>query len=391
MGCVGWRETEPELPAAPMGTELPGLPQQRAVDAHTRAHLRCTPVAACVQAHGALAQPGTWATSRTPCSALQPRGGKGLLRWDPSAPQGAARAGEGRSRGSPRCHLHLQHVPSLCRVSQGHRALAGGDACWWQEEAGTLLAPLPVGDRAAGTWPPCVPRSRAPGEGLCPWLSLPQAPQALPASPSVPASPLPAPDVLGRGREQPRQLQSTRARCAGRTLRALRRLPSPRPVLIQPRHGTGRKDIPPVGTACTHGVIPSSLRGKPQGGCSRSPSPSAARAGPKEPCWDAACATPSPAVAPIPCWLPGQEPSWPEFSRLSVLGLSPAVTKPSYGRKSASEPRWMPGCLRLLPHCSLSATGTGSTEPPGMVFPSKWCRGTKLPHQQCLGDCSELC
>lgn len=183
MGCVGWRETEPELPAAPMGTELPGLPQQRAVDAHTRAHLHCTPVSACVQAHGALAQPGTWAASRTPCSALQPRGGKGLLRWDPSAPQGAARAGEGRSRGSPRCHLHLQRVPSLCRVSQGHRALAGGDACWWQEEAGTLLAPLPVGDRAAGTWPPCVPHSRAPGEGLCPWLSLPQAPQPLPASP----------------------------------------------------------------------------------------------------------------------------------------------------------------------------------------------------------------
>lgn len=142
VGCVGWREAEPELPGAPMGAELPGLPQQRAVDAHTRAHLCCTPVSASVQAHGALARPGTWATSRTPCSAPQPRGGKGLLRWDPSAPQEAARSGEGRSRGSPRCHLHLQRaiaaLASLGRVSQGRCALAGGDACSWQEEAGTF-------------------------------------------------------------------------------------------------------------------------------------------------------------------------------------------------------------------------------------------------------------
>lgn len=378
MGCVGWRETEPELPAAPMGTELPGLPQQRAVDAHTRAHLLCTPVAACVQAHGALARPGTWATSRTPCSALQPRGGKGLLRWDPSAPQGAARAGEGRSRGSPCCHLHLQRVPSLCRVSQGHRALAGGDACWWQEEAGTFSAPLPVGDRAAGTWPPCVPRSRAPGEGLCPWLSLPHAPQPLPASPRCAGeregAALAAAEHPGQMRRahfaspaeaaEPQACTYPAATWHGKKGHSSRRnsLHAWRHPLLTAREATGR--VFPV---------PQPLRS------------------PKEPCWDAACATPSPAVAPIPCWLPGQEPSWPEFSRLSVLGLSPAVTKPSYGRKSASEPRWMLGCLRLLPHCSLSATGTGSTEPPGMVFPSKWCRGTKLPHQPCLGDCSELC
>ena len=53
---------------------------------------------------------------------------------------------------------------------------------------------------------------------------------------------------------------------------AMQRPLIPRAVLIQPQHGTGKKDIPPLGTACVHGVIPSLLRGKPQGGCSRPPS-----------------------------------------------------------------------------------------------------------------------
>lgn len=313
-----------------------------------------------------------------PCSPGVGRGCSGGTPVPPRGQQGQGRAGAGGP------------LAVTCTCSVCHRC--AGSA----RDTVLLLKAMRAGGRRRLArfrhLSPLGTMLRARGHPACPAAGLQERGSA-PGSPfpKHPSLSLPAPDVLGRGREQPRQLQSTRARCAGRTLRALRRLPSPRPVLIQPRHGTGRKDIPPVGTACTHGVIPSSLRGKPQGGCSRSPSPSAARAGPKEPCWDAACATPSPAVAPIPCWLPGQELSWPEFSRLSVLGLSPAVTKPSYGRKSASEPRWMLGCLRLLPHCSLSATGTGSTEPPGMVFPSKWCRGTKLPHQPCLGDCSELC
>lgn len=86
---------------------------------------------------------------------------------------------------------------------------------------------------------------------------------------------LPGPDVLGRRRGQPRQLWSIQARCGRYTLRrqAMRRLLSWSPVLIRPRHGTGRKDIPPLGTACAHGVIPSLLGGKPQRGCSQTPAP----------------------------------------------------------------------------------------------------------------------
>lgn len=76
-------------------------------------------------------------------------------------------------------------------------------------------------------------------------------------------------------RGQARQLWNIQARCGRYTLQqqAMRRLLSWRPVLSQPRHGKGRKDIPPSGTVCTYNVITSLLGGKPQRGCSQTPTP----------------------------------------------------------------------------------------------------------------------
>lgn len=137
------------------------------------------------------------------------------------------------------------------------------------------------------------------------------------------------------------------------------RLPSWRPVLIWPRHGMGRKDIPPLGTACAHVVIPSLLGGKPQRGCSQPPAspPPLHRPGEPQEWWWAGSG------GLVGCCLCDLIPDFGSHSASQLaeradailaliqptqhFGLSPAVTKPRL-RLSMPEPCHMLGyvCLR---------------------------------------------